>query len=162
RARSVYLPAGSGWYDFWTGDYYQGAQDIVLPAPWDRPPLLAKESSVVPLNVAEQHFSRRADQRAFCIFPQRTDGLFVYECFEDDGESEGYREGHYFTWRLEILVSASRLLVNIKRAGEVPPQSEQVKLLFPQQERRRIDIADGSIVTDQNGRMNRELLVALD
>jgi len=161
RARSIYLPAGSGWYDFWTGDYYQGAQDIVLPAPWDRPPLLAKEGSVIPLNVAEQRFSRRADQRAFCIFPQRTDKLFVSECFEDDGESEAYREGHYFTWRLEILVSASRLLVSIKREGEVPPQSEQIKLLFPQQERRHIDVAGGSIVADQSGRMNRGLLVAL-
>jgi alpha-glucosidase (family GH31 glycosyl hydrolase) len=31
-----------GWYDFWSGDRYQGGQRIVLPAPWDRPPLLAK------------------------------------------------------------------------------------------------------------------------
>ena len=161
RARSVYLPAGSGWYDFWTGDYYQGARDVVLPAPWDRPPLLARESSVIPLNVAEQRFSRRADQRGFQIFPQLADRIFVYECFEDDGESETYRQGNYFTWRLEILTSSSRLLVNIKREREVHPGAGQVILLFPRQEARQIEIAGGSVVTDSDGRMNRELLVAL-
>ena len=161
RARSVYLPAGSGWYDFWTGDYYQGARDVVLPAPWDRPPLLARESSVIPLNVAEQRFSRRADQRGFQIFPQLADRIFVYECFEDDGESETYRQGNYFTWRLEILTSSSRLLVNIKREREVRPGAGQVILLFPRQEARQIEIAGGSVVTDSDGRMNRELLVAL-
>jgi len=161
RARSVYLPAGSSWYDFWTGDYYQGARNVVLPAPWDRPPLLAREGSVIPLNVAEQHFSRRADQRGFRIFPELADGIFVYECFEDDGESEAYRQGNYFTWRLEILTSSSRLLVNIKREREVHPGAGQVILLFPRQEARQIEIAGGSVVTDWDGRMNRELLVAL-
>jgi alpha-glucosidase len=161
RARSVYLPAGSSWYDFWTGDYYQGARDVMLPAPWDRPPLLAREGSVIPLNVAEQHFSRRADQRGFHIFPQLADGIFVYECFEDDGESEAYRQGNYFTWRLEILTSSSRLLVNIKRERDVHPGAGQVILLFPRQEARQIEIEGGSVVTDWDGRMNRELLVAL-
>ena len=161
RARSVYLPAGSGWYDFWTGDFYRGAGDIVLPAPWDRPPLLAREGSVIPLNVAEQHFSRRTDQRGFYIFPQQADGKFVYECFEDDGESEAYRQGKYFTWRLEILTSSSRLLVNIKREGEVHPEAGQVVLLFPRQEARDIEIVGGSVVTDRDEQMNRQLLVTL-
>ena len=65
RARRVYLPAGSGWYDFWSGDYYTGGQEILLPAPWDRPPLLARADSAIPLNVAEQHFAKPADQRGF-------------------------------------------------------------------------------------------------
>jgi alpha-glucosidase len=161
RARSIYLPAGSGWYDFWNGDYFQGGREIVLPAPWDRPPLLAREGSVIPLNVAEQHFLKRADQRGFCIFPQRADGRSGYECFEDDGESEAYRQGDYFTWRLEILTSTSRLLVNIRREGETHGQAEPVMLLFPRQEARQIEVAGGSIVADQCGRMNRELAVAL-
>ena len=161
RARSVYLPAGSGWYDFWTGDFYRGAGDIVLPAPWDRPPLLAREGSVIPLNVAEQHFSRRTDQRGFYIFPQQADGKFVYECFEDDGESEAYRQGKYFTWRLEILTSSSRLSVNIKREREIHPEAGQVVLLFPRQEARQIEIAGGSVVIDRDEQMNRQLSVAL-
>jgi len=161
QARSVYLPAGLGWYDFWTGDYYEGGRDIVLPAPWDRPPLLAREGSAIPLNVAEQHFLKRADERGFSVFPRRADGVSVYECFEDDGESEAYRQGNYFTWRLEILTSSSRLLVNISREGQVHAQAEQVILFFARQETRQIEITGGSIVADRCGRVNRELVVAL-
>jgi alpha-glucosidase len=161
RARSVYLPAGRGWYDFWSGDYYHGGQEIVLPAPWDRPPLLAGEGCAIPLNVAEQHFLNRADQRGFCIFPPRSDGQFESSCFEDDGESEGYRQGHYWTWQLQITASRSDLLVKIEREGEGYPKPGQVTLLLPRQETRRVEVRGGSVVTDVSGLATRELLLAL-
>jgi alpha-glucosidase len=161
RARSVYLPAGRGWYDFWSGDYYRGGQEIVLPAPWDRPPLLAGEGCAIPLNVAEQHFLNRADQRGFCIFPPRSDGQFESSCFEDDGESEGYRQGQYWTWRLQITASRSDVLVKIEREGEGYPKPGQVPLLLPRQETRRVEVRGGSVVADVSGAANRELLVAL-
>jgi alpha-glucosidase len=161
RARSVYLPAGRGWYDFWTGDYYRGGQEVVLPAPWDRPPLLAGEGCAIPLNVAEQHFLHRADQRGFCIFPPRTDGQFESGCFEDDGESEGYRQGNYWTWQLQITASRSDVLVTIKRDGKGYPNLGQVSLLFPRQEERRVQVRGGSVVADASGAAYRELLVTL-
>jgi alpha-glucosidase len=161
RARTVYLPAGRGWYDFWSGDYYHGGREIVLPAPWDRPPLLAGEGCAIPLNVAEQHFLNRADQRGFCIFPPRSDGQFESSCFEDDGESEGYRQGHYWTWQLQITASRSDLLVKIEREGEGYPKPGQVTLLLPRQETRRVEVRGGSVVTDVSGLATRELLLAL-
>jgi alpha-glucosidase len=161
RARSVYLPAGRGWYDFWSGDHYHGGQEIVLPAPWDRPPLLAGEGCAIPLNVAEQHFLNRSDQRGFCIFPPRSDGQFESCCFEDDGESGGYRQGQYWTWRLQITASQSDVLVKIEREGEGYPKPSQVPLLLPRQETRRVEVCGGSVVADVSGAANRELLVAL-
>jgi alpha-glucosidase len=162
RARSVYLPAGCGWYDFWSGDYYHGGQEIVLPAPWDRPPLLAREGCAIPLNVAEQHFLKRSDQRGFCIFPYRGDGQFEYRCFEDDGESEGHRHGHYWTWRLQVTTSRSDLFVKIEREGEDYRKTGQVSLLFPRQDTRRVEVRGGSVVAVASGAFNRELLIALD
>jgi alpha-glucosidase len=161
RARSVYLPAGRGWYDFWSGDYYRGGQEVVLPAPWDRPPLLAGEGCAIPLNVAEQHFLHRADQRGFCIFPPKTDGQFESSCFEDDGESEGYRQGDYWTWQLQIAASRSDLLVTIKPDGKGYPKLGQFSLLFPRQEERRVEVRGGSVVADASGAAHRELLVTL-
>ena len=161
RARSVYLPSGCGWYDFWSGDYHQGGQEIVLPAPWDRPPLLSRESCAIPLNVAEQHFRKRADQRGFCIFPPRCDGQFEASCFEDDGESEGYRQGRYWTWQLQITASQSDVLVKVERQGEGYPKPGQVLLLFPRQETRRIEVHGGSVVADTLGVAHRELLLTL-
>jgi alpha-glucosidase len=113
------------------------------------------------LNVAEQHFLKAADQRGFCIFPQRAEGEFEYECFEDDGESEAYRHDHYGAWQLQILTSSSGLTVKIEREGERYPQTGQILLLFPRQETRRIDLVGASVVKDACAAMNRELLVAL-
>jgi alpha-glucosidase len=40
--RLVYLPSGADWYDLWSGDCFAGGQAVALPAPADRPPLLAR------------------------------------------------------------------------------------------------------------------------
>lgn len=161
RARTVYLPAGANWYDYWAGDYYHGGREIVLPAPWDRPPVLAKEGSVIPLNVAEQHFSKPADKPGFFIFPRKSAGATEYECFEDDGESEAYREGDFYNWRLQIQTTASRVLVTIKRDGKIGPGAISITLLLPSHETRKIEIEGASVVADGRGGMNRELLVDL-
>jgi alpha-glucosidase len=160
-ARPVYLPAGCGWYDFWTGSYFEGGQEIEVPAPWDRPPLLARAGSVVPLNLAEQQFSRPNDRRGFYLFPPFERGEFEYECFEDDGESESYREGHFWTWRLRIKSDSSRISLDLDRAGEPDPKIEHVSLLFRRQERRPIDVHGGIITQDRQRGADRELLLAL-
>jgi alpha-glucosidase len=160
RARSVYLPAGSGWYDFWSGDYYTGGQEIVLAAPWDRPPLLAKEGCAIPLNVADQHFAKPADERGFAVFPQRNEGTFECQCFEDDGESQAYRQGNFRTWHLEVKSSPSELLIQVTQEGN-GPRTGQISFLFPRQEMRPIKLRGGSVARDGLGVANRELLVAL-
>lgn len=39
---SVYLPKDVGWYDFWTGEYYEGGQEITKEYPIDSMPLFVK------------------------------------------------------------------------------------------------------------------------
>jgi len=85
RERRVYLPQGCHWVDFWSGERFAGGQTVTLAAPWDRPPLLVREGSVLPLNLAEQHFAQPTDERGFAIFPLAGDGEFSDEFFEDDG-----------------------------------------------------------------------------
>ncbi len=159
RTRAVYLPNGSGWYDFWNGTSYNGGQEIVLDAPWERTPLLAREGCAIPLNVAEQHFARRADQRGFAIFPHRAGGRFVGECFEDDGESQAYRDGHCWTWRLTIESSASDLSIHIERPGEVPKTEQDIVLLLPGNETRRILLEGGLLLTEDREGPSRRLRV---
>jgi alpha-glucosidase len=160
RVRPVYLPAGCGWYDFWTGDYYRGGQQILLPAPWDRPPLLAREGCAIPLNVAEQHFAKAADRRGFCLFPHRTEEEFEYECFEDDGESEGYKEGRCWAWRIRLRQTFSELFIQLERTGVGYPDAG-LSILLPRQETRRIDLRGGSIVTDSFSGRYRQLEVTM-
>ncbi len=84
--REVYLPAGTRWFDWWTGAVFDGGRTVTRPAPYDHPPLFAREGSVVALNIAEQHFAARADERGFAIFPV-AEGTFGADIFDDDGES---------------------------------------------------------------------------
>ena len=91
-ARTVWLPEGARWVSYWSGETFDGGQHVTLPAPWDQPVVLVREGSVVPLNVAEQHFARPAERRAFIVVPQEGTGVTTAECIDDDGESAGLIE----------------------------------------------------------------------
>ncbi len=47
--RTVYLPAGCEWYNYWTNERLHGGQTIVADAPIDTLPLFVKAGSIVPL-----------------------------------------------------------------------------------------------------------------
>lgn len=159
--RAVYLPRGSAWYDFWRGDHYAGGQTIRLPAPWDRPPLLVREASLIPLNLAEQHFAQAADERGFALFPPPGEGEFGDEFFEDDGESEGYRNGLCGHWQIRVGATAASLAVSIARSGVFPQATDTLTLLLPRQEGRSVALDAGRIVDDRVGSDWREIRLSL-
>jgi alpha-glucosidase len=148
RSRQVYLPAGAGWYDFWSGEYFEGGQEVTLAAPWDRTPLLARAGSAISLNLAEQHFNRPADERGFAIFPLKGTGSFDADCFEDEGDGEDYRSGRYGLWTLKVATTAEDVMIAIGKQGATPPKAKEVKILLPQQEQRRCTITGGNVVSD--------------
>ena len=149
RERRVYLPAGTGWYDFWSGTYYEGGQTVDLPAPLDRPPLLARAASAIALNLAEQHFNRPADERGFAVFPGKSGQSFAAECFEDDGESERYREGQYGLWQLRVDQDTTQLTIGVARQGNCPPSAQELTVLLPRQESRSVQVSGATIVSDR-------------
>ena len=99
------------------------------PAPYDKPPLLVREGSVVALNVAEQHFAARADRRGFAIFPV-TEGWFVADVFDDDGES-AVAEGPP-PWRVEVACTPTDVTV-VVRGGAAD-------IVLPATETRRVTV----------------------
>ncbi|HEY0790844.1 MAG TPA: hypothetical protein VGD78_07235 [Chthoniobacterales bacterium] len=161
RARPVYLPAGSGWYDFFSGDHFSGGQMVTLPAPWDRPGLLAKEGSAIPLNLADQHFAKPRDQRGFSLFPPRGGGAFVAGCFEDDGESERYRQGRHWSWQLKVQTSPEEISVEVSRSGEGFPPRDRLGLLLPRFETRTLRVVGGTIRDDRMAGSHRVLEVGI-
>ena len=55
RTRRVYLPAGTDWYDFWTGREVRGGDVITADAPYDALPLFIRAGSIVPLGAERQY-----------------------------------------------------------------------------------------------------------
>jgi alpha-glucosidase len=144
--RTVYLPAGADWYHYWSGTLISGGQSVTVPAPWGQPPFFVRAGSVLPVNIAQQHFAQPSDMRAFEVFPLSDDGGFTGEFFDDDGESFAYRRGVRARW--SIHATAQRLRLSIVRDQTISVPS-QVSLIFPSTEQRPLTTDDPrQIVSD--------------
>src|SRR5208337_2388876 len=86
-SRSVVLPVGAVWVDFWTGQTYRGGQTIVADAPLDRIPILVKEGSIVPLGPIVQSASEPEDPLEIRIYTGKDADFQLYE---DSGDSYSY------------------------------------------------------------------------
>ncbi|MBD5343478.1 MAG: DUF5110 domain-containing protein [Bacteroides sp.] len=93
RTYEVYLPAGTAWYDFYTGRRYEGGQSIEADAPISRSPLYARAGSIVPLAEDMQHSGEKPwDVLTLKVFPG-ADASFVL--YEDEGDNYNYLDGQY-------------------------------------------------------------------
>jgi alpha-D-xyloside xylohydrolase len=95
QTRSVYLPANTGWTDFWTGQTVPGGQTIVADAPIDKIPLLVRAGSILPMGPFIQYAAEKpADPIELRIYPG-ADGDFVL--YEDENDTYAYEKGVYAT-----------------------------------------------------------------
>jgi alpha-D-xyloside xylohydrolase len=94
-SRSVYLPSGSSWVDFWTGKGYKGGETIRAPAPIETMPLYVRAGSIVPMGPLLQYASEKpADPIELRVY-QGANGAFTL--YEDEGDSYRYEKGVYAT-----------------------------------------------------------------
>jgi alpha-glucosidase len=141
-AREVYLPAGTRWFDWWSGEACDGGQTVSRPAPYDRPPLFAREGSIVALNTAEQHFGARADIRGFAVFAV-ANGSFSADVFDDDGESERSREANHRAWHVHVSCSDGAIDIAVTAADDGAPAVCDAEIILPASERRAVTVTGG-------------------
>ena len=93
RSRQVYLPAGTGWYDFATGAFHKGGQTITAEAPRERMPLFVRAGAIVPMGPATQYVAEQPDGPIVLQVFTGANGDF--SLYEDDGVSPGYKQGKF-------------------------------------------------------------------
>ena len=93
RTRTVYLPAGTHWYDFYTGKSFDGGQEITAQAPLEHMPLFVKEGSIVPIGPKVQYAQQKPSAPITLAVYAGKDGRF--ELYEDDGTTNGYARGEW-------------------------------------------------------------------
>jgi alpha-D-xyloside xylohydrolase len=94
-SRKVYLPASSGWYNFYTGEYLKGGQQIQADAPLHRIPLFIKAGSIIPFGPEMQYFNEKpADPLTLYVF---TGADAAFTLYEDEGTNYNYEKGEYST-----------------------------------------------------------------
>jgi alpha-D-xyloside xylohydrolase len=95
RQRSVYLPAGALWYDFWTGAAADGGRTIDAPAPYDALPVHVRAGSIVPFGPELQYTGEKpADPITLRVYAG-ADGAFTL--YEDGGLDYAYEKGAFAT-----------------------------------------------------------------
>jgi alpha-glucosidase len=144
--RSVYLPAGTRWVSYWSGESFEGGQTVILPAPWSQPVMLIREGGIVALNVAEQQFDQRADRRGFAVIPVAGIGETRGGCIEDDGETESWRHGQWGRWQVRAVSDAQSVTLSVSREGRLPSATDIVELFIPASETRSLHISDVQIL----------------
>jgi alpha-D-xyloside xylohydrolase len=90
-SRSVYLPAGADWYDFYTGERLAGGKSITANAPLNQMPLYVKAGSVVPMGPVTQYVDEKPDAPLTFTVYTGADGSF--SLYEDDGVTNAYTRG---------------------------------------------------------------------
>ena len=89
--RTVYLPMGCDWYNYWTNRRLHGGQTVVVDAPIDTLPLFVRAGSIVPLG-SEIESTRQPQGIALVKVYGGADGAFTL--FQDDGKTYDYEKGH--------------------------------------------------------------------
>ncbi|MGO9316262.1 MAG: TIM-barrel domain-containing protein [Terracidiphilus sp.] len=117
KTRSVYLPAGASWFDFWTGERLEGGRTIIADAPIETIPLMIRSGSIVPMGPFLQYSTEKpADPIELRIYPG-ADGNFTL--YEDENDSYNYENGVYATIAFQ-WDDAKRLLTIDARKGDFP------------------------------------------
>ncbi len=117
RKRSVYLPKGTGWFDFYSGQYFEGGRRIVLNAPLAKLPLLVKEGAIIPAGPDIQYAAEKpSGALTLYVFAGRDASFTLYE---DEGDNNNYEKGQYATIPLKYDEAAHTLTIGV-RHGSFP------------------------------------------
>ena len=122
KERDVYLPSTSGWFDIYTGEFFEGGQTIIASAPLNKIPVFAHEGAILLFGPEIQYATeKKADPLTIYVYTGK-DGAF--KLYEDDGLNNAYKKGKYSI----IPVSYNQLhkvCILGKRKGEYPDMLEE-------------------------------------
>ncbi len=117
RSREVYFPAGSNWYDFYTGKQIAGGQQLEVAAPYEQLPLYVREGAIIPYGPDMQYSDEKPAEAITLYVYAGQDGSFTL--YEDEGVNYNYEKELYamipFTYN-----DAEGTLTIGDRKGEFP------------------------------------------
>jgi alpha-D-xyloside xylohydrolase len=112
--RKVYLPSGQGWYDLYSGKYFDGGQKINADAPYERMPVFVKEGSIIPFGVDLQYTNEKPEDKITLYVYTGRDAQF--DLYEDEDTNYNYEQGKYSVIPIKYNEQTKTLTIG-KREG---------------------------------------------
>ena len=117
KTATKYLPKGAQWYDFWTGQRYQGGKDVTLETSFDRVPMFVRAGSILPLGPEMQYVGEKSwDNLELRVYPGANGSFTLYE---DEGDGYNYEKGVFSTITFEWNDKTKTLTIGA-RQGSYP------------------------------------------
>ncbi len=117
KSKELYLPKGTDWVDFWTGDKLAGGQSVKKETPIDVIPLYVKAGSILPFGPNVQYATQKKwDDMEIRVYPG-ADGKFTL--YEDENDNYDYEKGVYSTITFSWNDSGQMLTIE-DRQGSFP------------------------------------------
>ncbi|CAF3672689.1 unnamed protein product [Rotaria sordida] len=134
-SRTLYLPSGTKWYNFWTDEIYNGGQMITVSATLDMFPLFVREGALLPFEI-EEHLEIR-------VYPFEEDGTSEFNLYDDDGETmNDYNESEGKFDLQTIRLSCNQRQIRIE-PFVIVGKSKAIQWRFPTNEKRFYEITEG-------------------
>jgi len=129
-SRSVYLPAGRRWFDFWTNAGFEGGQRIQAHAPLETLPIFVPEGSILPMSEAVEHVGQQPDAPYEIRVFTGQDARFTL--YEDSGDGYEYERGAFSLIELLWRQKDRRLTIGRRKgsfAGMTPRREWRIVLI---------------------------------
>ncbi len=120
--RSVYLPAATAWYDFWTGQAFNGQQEMEAKAPIERIPLYVRAGSILPMGPQIEYADEDPAGPIELRIYRGAEGTF--DLYEDADDGYQYETGQHSIIPMRWDDHTSTLILG-NRQGSFPGMVKQ-------------------------------------
>lgn len=167
--QTVWFPAGGAWFDFFTGEKFEGGRTRVVSADINEFPLYAKGGVPIPLQpYSERPSTAPLETLRVRCYPGADGATGETTLYEDDGRSGAYQNGKSATTRLRYTRRGDQVSVEIGAtdgAYQGQPEKRTYQIELPNTSRLDHATANGRAVTVENNaasNVNRIVLPAMD
>lgn len=111
--KKVYLPEGN-WVDYFhPQQVYQGKQYIDYSAPLEVTPIFVKEGAILPMMPVMPYIGAMKNTPMILEFFPSLNKPSSFELYEDDGETNNYKEGKFVKTNIESKATSSEINITI-------------------------------------------------
>ncbi|GCL73340.1 alpha-glucosidase [Paenibacillus naphthalenovorans] len=100
ETRSVYLPEGTDWFDWYTKEWYRGGQTIEQKVTLGSIPMFIRSGAIIPMAPGLRNIHKDVIEELRLLIEPSEESSFVY--YEDDGKTNNYQKGDYLKTTISI------------------------------------------------------------